>query len=84
MEDDSLSVTLSTFDHQTESSCLGSEDRISVIMRKMAEVKLHIKEVEEDADFDADTKAKMLAKLIERKKQLARELISLPGGGSEV
>jgi len=78
MDDDNVSVTLSTIDHQTSES-LSSEDRINIIMKKMAEVKQHIKEVEGDADFDDETRAKMLAKFVERKNELAKELI---GGGS--
>jgi 23S rRNA C2498 (ribose-2'-O)-methylase RlmM len=78
--DDNVSVTLSTIDHQTSES-LSSEDRISIIMKKMAEVKQHIKDVESDADFDDETRAKMLAKFVERKNELAKELIG--GGTSE-
>lgn len=78
VDDDNVSLTLSTIDHQTSES-LSSEDRISIIMKKMAEVKQHIKDVEGDADFDDETRAKMLAKFVERKNELAKELI---GGGS--
>ena len=74
MDDDNVSVTLSTIDHQTSES-LSSEDRISIIMKKMAEVKQHIKDVEGDADFDDETRAKMLAKFVERKNELAKQLI---------
>lgn len=35
--------------------------------------------MEGDADFDDETRAKMLAKFVERKNELAKELI---GGGS--
>ena len=74
MDDDNVSVTLSTIDHQTSES-LSSEDRISIIMKKMAEEKQHIKDVESDADFDDETRAKMLTKFVERENELAKELI---------